>query len=352
MGVIGLELENIEIIDHNSHIIFSGRINSTDNAINTRILYEQQMRALYERNVRNVASPFWDEARIGTNVVFDHSQTMRDVTEFTSPAGAEAGSGYMDMHNLIRASGTGVDTANQIGMTANDLVNYPTGVAESSSYRYLEEASNFIYNQARTIIEENGGGRILLPETSVSVTGVRYRTFSESNFNAGYYNHHPLYEEDMSWGQFKVLVEESDNLVYTNPEIERVIQAATGAGIVVVATIEIPRWDDLPVRAVPLTEIVVFSTMFLLFLLLAYMVLHRTKPVVVGEIEPELSVEDLLVSSQIDEEKEIEMQEEERLREIKMQQDSEVKQLIEKFVDSRPESAAQLLRNWLNEDWE
>ncbi len=30
---------------------------------------------------------------------------------------------------------------------------------------------------------------------------------------------------------------------------------------------------------------------------------------------------------------------------------SEIRKVIEKFVDENPESAALLLRNWLNEDW-
>ena len=30
---------------------------------------------------------------------------------------------------------------------------------------------------------------------------------------------------------------------------------------------------------------------------------------------------------------------------------SEVRKMVEKFVDENPEAAANLLRNWLNEDW-
>ena len=30
---------------------------------------------------------------------------------------------------------------------------------------------------------------------------------------------------------------------------------------------------------------------------------------------------------------------------------SETRMLIEKFVDENPEAAANLLRNWLNQDW-
>ena len=39
------------------------------------------------------------------------------------------------------------------------------------------------------------------------------------------------------------------------------------------------------------------------------------------------------------------------LSDIEMDQGSETKRLIEKFVDENPEAAATLLRNWLNEDF-
>ena len=60
----------------------------------------------------------------------------------------------------------------------------------------------------------------------------------------------------------------------------------------------------------------------------------------VPEQPEELSVEQLLES-----------QPEEVLTDIEMDQGSETKRLIEKFVDENPEAAATLLRNWLNEDF-
>ena len=44
-------------------------------------------------------------------------------------------------------------------------------------------------------------------------------------------------------------------------------------------------------------------------------------------------------------------QQDEQLEDIGYNEKSEARQLIEKFVDEKPEAAANLLRNWLNEDW-
>lgn len=43
---------------------------------------------------------------------------------------------------------------------------------------------------------------------------------------------------------------------------------------------------------------------------------------------------------------------EESLENIGYNEKSEVRVLIEKFVEENPEAAASLLRNWLNEEWE
>ena len=60
-------------------------------------------------------------------------------------------------------------------------------------------------------------------------------------------------------------------------------------------------------------------------------------------MEPELSVETLLEAT---------AEATEQLEDIGYNEKSEVRLMIEKFVDENPEAVAQLLRNWLNEDWE
>ena len=57
------------------------------------------------------------------------------------------------------------------------------------------------------------------------------------------------------------------------------------------------------------------------------------------EEEEELSVESLLQSTP------------EVLEDIELDEKSETRKLIEKFVDENPEAVANLLRNWLSEDW-
>ena len=77
--------------------------------------------------------------------------------------------------------------------------------------------------------------------------------------------------------------------------------------------------------------------------LLVFVIIKGTSPVEVTELEPELSVEDLLATTQEDDKQ--------NLDEIELSDKSETRQLIEKFVDENPEAVALLLQNWINEDW-
>ena len=76
--------------------------------------------------------------------------------------------------------------------------------------------------------------------------------------------------------------------------------------------------------------------------LLAYGIIKGTEPEEVIEMEPELSIEEMLESTQ----------QKEPIEEIDYNEQSEYKKQIDQFVDEKPEAVAQLLRNWLNEEWE
>ena len=95
--------------------------------------------------------------------------------------------------------------------------------------------------------------------------------------------------------------------------------------------------DGLGVSA---TDVVQIILIFVILALLGFVVLRSMRGEKQEEEEEELSVENLLQSTP-----------EEPLDAIETETKSEVRLIIEKFVDENPEAAANLLRNWLNEDW-
>ena len=76
--------------------------------------------------------------------------------------------------------------------------------------------------------------------------------------------------------------------------------------------------------------------------ILVLVIIRSARPLTVEEKEPELSVEEMLASTR---------ENQPSVDDIDLQEKSETRKAIEKFVDENPEAVALLLRNWLNEDW-
>jgi len=89
------------------------------------------------------------------------------------------------------------------------------------------------------------------------------------------------------------------------------------------------------------TNILMIVLAILIVALLIFVVFRGLAPVEVVELEPELSVEQLLATTK----------ENQSLDDMEFSDKSETRKMIEKFVDENPEATAQLLRNWLSDEW-
>ena len=144
----------------------------------------------------------------------------------------------------------------------------------------------------------------------------------------------------MTWDEFKVANEEQVKLE-VDPDLYAVVQTATGIpqeNISIVAY-EVPVFVDKEGLDVEVTDVVQIIIIILILGLLAFVILRSMRSTKSEEEEEELSVESLLQSTP------------EILEDIELDEKSETRKLIEKFVDENPEAVANLLRNWLSEDW-
>ena len=95
--------------------------------------------------------------------------------------------------------------------------------------------------------------------------------------------------------------------------------------------------EGLPVSSTDILQIVLIVLILGLLIFVIFRSMRSEKVVVEEE---EVSVEKLLDSTP-----------ESQLEELETESKSETRKMIEKFVDESPEAAANLLRNWLQEDW-
>ena len=103
---------------------------------------------------------------------------------------------------------------------------------------------------------------------------------------------------------------------------------------------EEPMYIDAEGMAVTPTDILQIVLIVLILGLLAFVIIRSMRAEKESEQEEEVSVESLLQSTQ-----------DNGLEDIEVETKSETRKLIEKFVNENPEAAANLLRNWLQEDW-
>ena len=88
------------------------------------------------------------------------------------------------------------------------------------------------------------------------------------------------------------------------------------------------------------TDIITALLLIAILGLLAFVIVRSLKATKVEEEEPEISIEEILKSAPPEE-----------LEEIGVEDKSEARKIVEKFVEDNPDAAANLLRNWLSEDW-
>ena len=183
-------------------------------------------------------------------------------------------------------------------------------------------------------------GSIDYDNSSISVALIKYREYYEENVER------QGLLEGITWEEFKEN-NRADVKQEVDADVVQMVAYASGidASRVVVVSYESPLFYDKEgfFETVDTTDILSIVMIVLILGLLAFVILRSmgTKKKAAVEEEPELSVEDMLQSTPPEPE----------VENIDVETKSDTRKLVEKFVDENPEAAANLLRNWLNEDW-
>ena len=180
-------------------------------------------------------------------------------------------------------------------------------------------------------------GTINYDESSVSIVAMKYNVLHEEEAEEL-----GLLEE-MTWEQFKAANSEAV-AVDVDEQFAQVVSQGTGISTEAISIIGYEKYlfyDKEATKTSPFFIVQIILSV-LIAALLVFIIIRSTRPVAVEETEPELSVEDMLAATR----------DKQQVEEIDIQEKSETRIAIEKFVDENPEAVALLLRNWLNEGWQ
>ena len=145
--------------------------------------------------------------------------------------------------------------------------------------------------------------------------------------------------EGITWDEYKLANKERTRLE-VDEEFYEAVSNATGipSGSVSLVAYSENVFFDREGSNITVTDIVQIILIIVILALLAFVVLRSMRGEKHEEEEEELTVETLLQSMP-------------ETAEITLEDESDERKMINKFVEENPEAAANLLRNWLNEEW-
>ena len=342
-SVIGLTLDNIEIVDQNTNVIYSG-LRASEGSTASSMDIEARRRQEMTMSIKALVQPLWDEQRVSLNLKINEDSEVVESQMF-SPYSDESETGIIITDTTSRSQATNGTTAGIPGMEANDNVNYAMANNNQESSASTNDRTTTYQPNVTTRVIERGRGSIVLEESSASLAVYRYMHYYQERMDE-----YEVIPEGMTWEQFKYSLDNEE--IEIDESFINLLRAGTGIERFEVRGYTVPVYHDSVIEPFQLEQLAMFAILALLILLLAYGLIKRTQPDEIIEVEPELLVEDLLVSEKEAVEEVREMTEAERLKEIELAELNETKRQIDKFVNEKPEAVAQLLRNWLNDEWE
>jgi len=355
-NVSRLEPDSVIIMDQFARSIWNGADDVQDNPVSTAHQMRDQFRNQAVMALRQNFSLVFDEIDVVFNPVFDDTLLTEEVITIFTPSEGVDGRGIPHLDRGARAEVTGGAGGIEPGLAPNAAMipGYilPGGGVMEAAHREWDR--EYSVDTTTTVIQ-TGPGWVDPDRSTAAVTAVVERHIPQAlwmtDVPAG---EDPLTQDD--WDRFKMNNSTPRSLNSDFEDFDYFLaQAAAALGIpednvsLVVLERVIPH--DLHVRVWDIPTILMVAVLLLLLAMLLFGLLRRQRDAEdeEGELEPQLAVEDLLVSTQLEEARE---EEAAALEEIDYHKESEVKKQIEKFVNEKPESVAALLRNWINvEEW-
>lgn len=323
----------IKVADQYGNLLYGGEEDLYSGSPSNKEDYKERLRNTYINNLyTGLIKSGFDDAVIMPNLTFNMNKVTEMLTEYTPTEDQEQG---VYSHSYTYKSENAGYTGGIPGTDSNDETSYQMPDSSNNSGKVDVSEYDYLPNEKVTNTEYEVGA-VIPEESSISIVLRKAVTYKEENLQMeGVLN-------DMTFDEYAA--QNSDlKPVTVDPGLVTMVSKATGIAEsnIFISAYEQPIFVPKAVKVKSWTDYLQIILAVLIVALLAFVVFKGVSPVEVTELEPELSVEQLLATTK----------ENQTLEDIDFEQVSDVRRMIEKFVDEKPEAAAQLLRNWLNEEW-
>jgi flagellar M-ring protein FliF len=332
--------DNIILTDTTGNLLYGQKEDNTlGGSVSGSDDYKEKLRNTFCKNVSNMLMKAgYDDVQIGSaNIKFNMDKVTELVKTYTANEGQDQGL-YSSSYNYKSTGNSGSGGVPGTDSNGDQTDTMIQNIGSSNSETTLDKY-NYLPNETVQNIEHEVGA-VEPDQSSIGIVLTKYNVIKEETLESQGLLKDTTFEEYVNNNSAVTGLQVPEELI-------TLVSAATG-----IATNNI----TIQIKQKPVYEAKESSSfmdnasnylMVILTLLIAgllvFVIIKGTSPVEVTELEPELSVEDLLATTQEDDKQ--------NLDEIELSDKSETRQLIEKFVDENPEAVALLLRNWINEDW-
>lgn len=326
--------QNVVIMDTEGNTLYTGDDSySASGTASSQLGVKSQWETKVKNEVRQVllGTNEFDKVEVAVNLDVDFSSSKMTDHEYYVPDGNSQG--YLSSDRTYESSSTN-GTGGVPGTDSNGEVEYMYQDNAESETTVTEETHNYLPSE-RITDKDIPPGTVNYDASSISLAATTINVIREQDVRS------QGLLDGITWDEYK-LANAGQTQVEVSEELYDVVSKATGfpvENIAIVAYSENMFFDEegLGISGSDILQIVLI---IIILALLAFVVLRSMRTDKQTEQPDELSVEDLLQS-----------QPEVELEDISQERISETRRLIEKFVDENPEAVANLLRNWLNEEW-
>ncbi|HBI62215.1 MAG TPA: hypothetical protein DDY31_13550 [Lachnospiraceae bacterium] len=338
-NAVGTDMEHVIINDTESNCIYNG---ATSDSLGGGLAggtteYCEKLRNNIASNITKLmVKSNYDDIQVGTQGIrfnMSKAETLRKT--YSVAEGREYGyPTNLYTYKSEGGSGSGGEPGTGSNDDDTDYV-YDAGTRTSNSVD-IEKLQDLLTDETiENIVQETPA--IQYDESSLGIVALRYHVYNEELLEAD------GTLDNMTFEEFMAANSERTPITLSQEEIDVIANASgVNAANISVMAYEVPKFVEKTETGRTISDYLMIILAVLIIALLIYVVIRGTAPVKVAEEEPELSVEQLLATTK----------ENQSLDDIEFSDKSETRKMIEKFVDENPEAVAQLLRNWLNDDWD
>ncbi|MEZ0537763.1 flagellar basal-body MS-ring/collar protein FliF [Caldicellulosiruptoraceae bacterium PP1] len=358
-SVQGLAPERVVIIDNKGNYLSQDDSSTPEGNASKQLQVKIETKNELEKKIKELLGSYVDspeDVKVSINLDMNFDTQKINETKY-SPVLEDSGiivsqkTTKEEIVNGSNASGTpGTDTNPTQTTPQYPLANNGQG----STYSKTDQTTNYQNNQKTTEIIK-APGTINYDKSSIAVVLYRYKSYTQSEYEK------TAQAKTLPWESFKLQNENNKTSFLASQNdiqnITNLIKNATGISNITVEGYEIPRFIDSEPKQIPYDLIYMIFAFILLMSFAVTMMLKalKSKKTPLTQVElagaggptliENLTPEEILTKA---------VEKKDNIEEIDLEDfgSNQYEKQLDKLIKEKPELVAQLLRNWLTEEWE